>query len=115
MTSTQDPDTIIRFLDAGHDDPDRQLALRVTNFLGGLDARQAIAVYSLAMSMSFRGWDEGIQRAALHAINEACLRSWENARQNPDGPPCEPCGGAGMIGNSLGDAVICEVCGGRGQ
>jgi hypothetical protein len=111
----QEPDVIIRFLEAGHDDPDRQMALRITNFLGGLEARQAIAVYSLAMTMSFRGWDDGVQRAALHAISEACLRSWDKARLSPDGPPCGACNGAGMIGDPLGNAVRCDACGGRGQ
>ena len=40
-----EPDIIIRFLDAGHDDPDRQMALRITNFLAGMDIRQAVAVF----------------------------------------------------------------------
>ena len=109
-----DPDTIIRFLEADHDDPDRQIALRITNFLAGMDIRKAIAVYSLAMTMSLRGIEGGHQRAALRAICEACLKSWAIARGEPEPRPCHECKGAGTIGATLEDYETCPVCAGTG-
>lgn len=114
MTAPRDPDTIVRFLDAGHDDPDRQLALRITNFLGGMDVRRAVAVYSLAMSMSLRGIDDGTQRAAMRAICEACLKSWAIARGEPEPMPCHECKGAGTIGETLETFESCPKCQGTG-
>lgn len=109
-----EPDVIIRFVDAGHDDPDRQLALRITNFLAGMDIRQAVAVYSLAMSMSFREIEDGIQRAAMRAICEACFRSWSIARDEPEPRPCRECKGAGTIGATLETFETCPTCTGTG-
>lgn len=109
-----DPDIIIRFPEAGHDDPDRQMALRITNFVAGMDIRQAVAVYSLAMTMSFRGIEDGIQRTAMRAICEACFRSWAIARGEPEPRPCLECKGAGTIGGTLETFVTCPVCAGTG-
>jgi hypothetical protein len=109
-----EPDAIIRFLDAGHDDPDRQMALRITNFLAGIDIRKAAAVYSLAMTMSLRGLEDGHQRAALRAICEACLKSWAIGRDEPEPRPCHECRGAGTVGLTLEDYRTCPACAGTG-
>jgi hypothetical protein len=109
-----EPDVIIRFLDAGHNDPDRQMALRITNFLAGMEIRQAVAVYSLAMTMSLRGLEDGHQRAALRAICEACLKSWAIARGVPEPRPCHECKGAGTVGLTLEEYRTCPVCAGTG-
>lgn len=109
-----DPDFIIRFPEAGTDDPDRQIALRVTNFLAGMDIRQAVAVYALAMQMSFRGWEDGHQRVALRAICESCLMSWAQTRGEPEPRPCGTCGGAGTTGDTLETFVTCPTCVGTG-
>jgi len=109
-----DPDIIIRFLDSSHDDPDRQMALRITNFIAGMDIRQAVAVYALAMQMSFRGWSDHHQRVALRAICEACLKSWANTQGEPEPRPCHECKGAGTVGLTLEDFQTCPVCVGTG-
>jgi DnaJ-class molecular chaperone len=109
-----DPDIIIRFPEAGHDDPDRQMALRITNFVAGMDIRQAVAVYSLAMTMSFRQIEDGFQRAAMRAICEACFRSWAIVRGEPEPRPCGNCKGAGTIGATLESFETCPVCVGTG-
>lgn len=114
MSAPRDPDTIVRFLDSGHDDPDRQMALRITNFLGGMDIRQAVAVYSLAMSMSFRGIEDGTQRAAMRAICEACFKTWANWRGEPEPDPCKACGGTGTTGDTLETFDTCPACQGIG-
>jgi hypothetical protein len=110
----RDPDTIIRFLDAGHDDPDRQLALRITNFLGGMDVRQATAVYALAIQMSYRQMEDGLQRTVLRAISESCLKSWAQTRGEPEPMPCDHCKGAGTIGSDIETMQTCPVCQGTG-
>ncbi len=109
-----EPDIIIRFPTAGHDDPDRQMALRITNFVAGMDIRQAVAVYALAMQMSFRGWEGGHQRVALRAICESCLKSWAMTRGEPEPRPCHECKGAGTVGETLESSTICPVCVGTG-
>ena len=114
MTEPRNPDTLIRFLDAGHDDPDRQMALRITNFVGGMNVRQAVAVYALALQMSFRGIDDGTQRAILRAISESCLKTWANNRGEPEPDPCHHCSGLGTIGGNL-DAETCPFCQGTGS
>jgi hypothetical protein len=110
----REPDAIIRYPVSGHDDPDRQIALRIINFLAGMEAKRAVAIYSLALTMSLRGAPEGFQRAALHGIASACLQSWDNWRGLPEPPDCPACGGAGTIGRDLEDQVICGECGGTG-
>jgi hypothetical protein len=110
-----DPDAYIRFIEAGHDDPDRQMAVRVTNFLGGLELRRATAVYALAITQSFRSMGESHQRAAMRALVEACFINWEAWRGQAEGPACEKCGGAATLGSSLEDQQTCPVCRGTGQ
>lgn len=107
-------DTITRFLASDPDDLDRQLALRITNFLGGMDVRRATAIYALAMQMSFRNVDDGNQRAILRAISEACLKSWALNRGEPEPRPCEKCKGTGTIGDTLENFQTCQVCQGTG-
>lgn len=111
----REPDAIIRFLKSGHDDPDRQMALRITNFLAGMEAKRAVAVYSLALTMSLRNLPEDFQRAALNGIAGACLQSWESWRGIPEPPGCPTCGGAGTIGRGLEAQVTCGNCGGTGE
>lgn len=111
MSETKEPDGIIRFLKSDIRDPDRILALRVSNFLAGITVKQAAAVYALAISHSFRSvLNESDLIFVLRAMNEACIQNWRQSQAEPDGPPCEPCGGAGMIGDPLGNCVICEQC-----
>lgn len=114
MNTPRDPDTIIRFLDAGHGDPERHLTLRVTNFLGGTDIRRGAAVYALAMQMSFRDAGSGHQRAILRAICEACLKAWAFDQDMPESDPCGKCGGIGTVGDTLESYEICPVCSGTG-
>lgn len=109
-----EPDIIIRFPEAGHDDPDRQMALRITNFVAGMDIRQAVAVYALAVQMSFRAMEDGHQRAAMRAICEACFRSWAMTRGEPEPRPCHECKGAGTIGATLETFTTCPTCVGTG-
>lgn len=111
---TRGPDVV--FSVAGHDDPDRQLALKVTNFLAGIPISQALAVYSLAMTQSFRDLEKHQHRMMLNALSVACMQSWDIARASsePQRPLCEDCFGAGTIGNELVLMAICETCGGSG-
>lgn len=110
-----DPDLYIRFIESGPDDPDRQTAVRVTNFLGGLDIRRATAIYALAITQSFRAMEEGHQRAVLRSIADACLQNWHAWRGQQEGPPCDKCGGAATLGSGLEGQETCPVCHGTGQ
>jgi hypothetical protein len=92
----------------------REIALRITNFVAGMDIRRAVAVYALAMQMSLRGLDDGLQRAAMRSICEACLKGWAANRGEPEPRPCGECKGAGTVGITLEDYRTCPVCAGTG-
>ena len=101
---------------AGPLDPDRQLALRVTNFLGGMHIGRAASVYALAIQMSFRDLEEDDQDILLEAVKDACKAGWELMRADPRLWPgdCPHCSGIGTIGEELEEMQACSICGGTG-
>lgn len=74
---SKEPDVFIRFIEVGADDPDRLLASQITDFLGGISIKRAVAIYSMAIQISFRDFKPSDQRLVLRTIAEACLRSWD--------------------------------------
>jgi hypothetical protein len=116
--------TSVRFLEAGPEDPDRQIALKITNFVGVLPLRRAVAIYALAIGMSFRNIGFQNQTAVLWSVAAACRRTW--ASDQPDAADvCGACLGAGTLkadGTPIRhehiapeDQTPCTVCYGTGR
>lgn len=91
----------LKLIEAGLDDPDRQIALRITNYVGNMPLKRAIAIYALAIGMSFRGIGLQNQTSVLWAICEA----WARDTAEPTGV-CETCLGAGTV--KLDGSPICH-------
>lgn len=112
--------SLVRYTDAAIDDPDRRIALTITNHLAGMEAGRAIGIYSMAISMSLRDLSAADQRTALIGICEANLMTWRNWRDEsqPEPAPCASCGGAGTVlvgpGDGLSNQRDCRDCFGTG-
>ena len=120
--------TSVRYVEAGLDDPDRQIALRITNYVGELPLKRAVAIYALALGMSLRGIGHDNQVASLAAIQWSCLLTWDRERAaGEDGPghACPACLGAGTTkadGSPIRHEHVppdaqrpCSACGGTGR
>lgn len=83
-----------RYLDAPVSDPDRQEAVKITNFVAGRPVREVAAVYALALQMSLRGLSFEDYRNVVGAIAKACLDGW-----TPEAGEtwCPRCHGAGTV------------------
>jgi hypothetical protein len=116
--------TSVRFLEAGIDDPDRQMALKITNYVADMPLRRVVAIYSLAITMSLRGIGRNNQAAALSAMEQACAMSWLRDDPEPTGV-CGACLGAGTVktdGSAIRHEQVppdeqrpCAACSGTGR
>lgn len=115
--------TSVRFVESSMDDPDRQMALRITNFVGEMPLKRVVAIYALAIGMSFRGLGYRLQTSVLWSICEACRRTWATD-DGQAAAACETCLGAGTLktdGSAIrheqvapDQQITCKACGGRG-
>ncbi len=114
----------LKLIEAGLDDPDRQMALRITNYVGNMPLKRVVAIYALAIGMSFRGVGFQPQTSVLWAICEACRATWARDTTEPTGV-CETCLGAGTVkldGSPIrheqappDEQQPCAVCTGTGR
>lgn len=114
----------LKLIEAGLDDPDRQMALRITNYVGNMPLKRVVAIYALAIGMSFRGVGFQPQTSVLWAICEACRATWARDTTEPTGV-CDTCLGAGTVkldGSPIRHERVapdqqqpCAVCTGTGR
>ena len=83
-----------RNLEAPVSDPDRQEAVKITNFVAGRPVREVAAIYALAMQMSLRGLAFEDYSNVIEAISKACLSGWSPEK---DATWCPRCHGAGQV------------------
>lgn len=109
----------VRNLHAPVDDPDRQEAVKITNFVAGRPVREVAAIYALALQMSLRGLSFADYHGTIDAIAKACMAGWTPGK---DETWCPRCHGAGTLYDgelALGvDPALqrkCPRCKGTGQ
>jgi hypothetical protein len=109
----------VRNLPADISDPDRQEAVKITNFVAGRPVREVAAIYALALQMSLRGLSFEDHRNVIGAVSDACLAGWAPEKGETW---CPRCHGAGTVRD--GDLAIgvdpalqrqCPRCNGSGH